>query len=297
MRKAFIDSLIKLARKDERVFLVTADMGYSVLEPFQEEFPDRFLNSGVAEQNSVGLAAGLALSGYIPYVYSIIPFVTMRCFEQIRVDVAYMQTNVRLIGVGAGFEYGSSGATHHSLEDIAVMRALAGMTVCCPGDNLEAEQIITQSLEYQGPIYIRIGKNKYDFLHEKETEITISKAAILQSGERQAFISTSNTLGIAKANADKVYLESGFKPYVISMHTVKPLDTVILDKLIKEKVDIVSIEEHNLIGGLGSAIAEYLCDVGANIKLQRIAVPDCFSHLVGDQNILRSHFSLLDYNG
>jgi transketolase len=290
MRKTFIDTLIKLAREDFRVFLVTADMGYSVLEPFQKEFPDRFLNSGVAEQNTVGLAAGLAMSGYIPYVYSIIPFITMRCFEQVRVDLAYMQTNVRLIGVGAGFEYGSSGATHHSLEDIAVMRALAGMTVCCPGDNLEAEKIITQSLEYQGPMYIRIGRNKYDFLHEAGTEIIISKAAILQSGERQAFISTSNTLGIAKAHADKVYLESGFKPYVISMHTVKPLDTVILDKLIKEKVDIVSIEEHNLIGGLGSAIAEYLCDVGAGIKLKRIGVPDVFSHLVGDQETQRKAF-------
>jgi len=295
MRKVFIDSLIRLAEKDSRVFLVTADMGYSVLEPFQQKFPDRFLNSGVAEQNTIGLAAGLALSGYIPYVYSIIPFITMRCFEQIRVDVAYMQTNVRLIGVGAGFEYGPSGATHHALEDIAVMRTLAGMTICCPGDNLEAEQIINQSLDYKGPIYIRIGKNKEDIFHNLETEIKIGKAAVLKTGKKLAVISTSNMLGSAKLYADKIFSESDFQPYLISMHTVKPLDTNLINKLIQENVDIISIEEHSLIGGLGSAIAEYLCDVGANIKLKRIAVPDCFSHLVGDQSTLRSHFGLLDY--
>lgn len=180
MRKVFIETLIQIARKDPRIFLVTADMGYSVLEPFQNEFPERFLNAGVAEQNAVTLAAGLATSGYIPYVYSIVPFITMRCFEQIRVNLAYMQTNVRLIGVGAGFEYGPSGATHHAIEDIAIMRALPGMTVCCPGDNLEAEQIISQSIDYQGPMYIRIGKNKHSVLHKSGANIQISKAAILQ---------------------------------------------------------------------------------------------------------------------
>ena len=133
MRNTFIHTLIEEAKKDERIFLITPDMGYSVLESFRDLFPDRFLNVGIAEQNAVGVATGLALSGKIVYVYSIIPFVTMRCFEQVRVDVAYMNTNVRLVGVGAGLSYGPAGATHHSIEDIAIMRALPNMTVCCPG--------------------------------------------------------------------------------------------------------------------------------------------------------------------
>ena len=154
MRTTFVETLKELARQDERIFLHSADMGYSVFETFREEFPDRFLNTGIAEQNTIGIAAGLAARGKIVFVYSIIPFVTMRCFEQIRLDLAYNKSNVKIVGVGAGFTYGSLGSSHHALEDISIMRSLPNMTVLCPGDPVEARELIKQSCEHTGPVYI-----------------------------------------------------------------------------------------------------------------------------------------------
>jgi len=161
MRTAFINTLTEIARKDERIFLLTADMGYSVFEKFRKEFPDRFLNTGIAEQNTVGVAAGLAISGRIVYAYSIIPFITMRCFEQVRLDLAYNETNVKLVGVGGGFAYGSLGASHHATEDIAIMKSLPNMTVLCPGDPIETEELVKQSYQMDGPMYIRLGRNGF----------------------------------------------------------------------------------------------------------------------------------------
>ncbi len=291
MRKTFIDTLIELARIDKRVFLVTADMGYGVLEPFRDEFPDRFLNTGIAEQNTIGVAAGLALSGYIVYAYSIVPFITMRCYEQIRVDLAYMNTKVRLIGVGAGFEYGSAGATHHAIEDISLMRSLPNMTVCCPGDNLEAKEILEQSLLFPGPMYIRIGKNKDAFYHDSGDKITIGKASTLEEGQDIALITTSNMLGMGKKLCEDLKSQ-GRKPYLISMHTVKPLDTNVILDLVNRGVEIYTLEEHNIINGLGSAVAEVIAESGKAVKFKRIGIPDTFSHYIGNQDYLREKFEL-----
>src|SRR5436190_6908368 len=170
MRKTFINTLVELARKDERIFLITPDIGYSVLEVFMNEFPNRFLNVGVAEQNAVGIAAGMSLSGMIPYVYTINPFVCMRPFEQIRIDVAYMNTNVRIVGVGAGFSYGSAGATHHAIEDIAVMRCLPNMTVVCPGDPWEVENTVRASIKHKGPMFFRLGKQGEPVINNVKTK-------------------------------------------------------------------------------------------------------------------------------
>lgn len=291
MRKTFIDTLIELARIDKRVFLVTADMGYGVLEPFRDEFPDRFLNTGIAEQNTIGVAAGLALSGYIVYAYSIVPFITMRCYEQIRVDLAYMNTKVRLIGVGAGFEYGSAGATHHAIEDISLMRSLPNMTVCCPGDNLEAKEILEQSILFPGPMYIRIGKNKDAFYQDTNNKITIGKASVIEEGQDIALITTSNMLGTGKKLCEDLKSQ-GRKPYLVSMHTVKPLDTGIILDLINRGVEIYTLEEHNIINGLGSAVAEVIAESGKAVKFKRIGIPDTFSHYIGNQDYLREKFEL-----
>lgn len=291
MRKTFIDTLIELARIDKRVFLVTADMGYGVLEPFRDEFPDRFLNTGIAEQNTIGVAAGLALSGYIVYAYSIVPFITMRCYEQIRVDLAYMNTKVRLIGVGAGFEYGSAGATHHAIEDISLMRSLPNMTVCCPGDNLEAKEILEQSILFPGPMYIRIGKNKDAFYQDTNNKITIGKASVIEEGQDIALITTSNMLGTGKKLCEDLKSQ-GRKPYLVSMHTVKPLDTAVIHDLIDRGVEIYTLEEHNIINGLGSAVAEVIAESGKAVKFKRIGIPDTFSHYIGNQDYLREKFEL-----
>ncbi|MDD9898595.1 MAG: 1-deoxy-D-xylulose-5-phosphate synthase [Candidatus Melainabacteria bacterium] len=291
MRKTFIDTLIELARKDPKIFLITADMGFNVLEPFAEEFPDRFLNTGITEQATVSMAAGLALSGYKPYVYSITPFVTMRCYEQVRLNVAYMNANVKLIGVGAGFEYGVAGATHHAIEDISLMRSLPNMQVLCPGDNLEAKALLEQSARHHKPSYIRIGRNPDPFYHAEDSKIELGKASILNQGQDLAIITTSNTLGLGKAKLEAMQAE-GKNPYLISMHTIKPFDKEIIHKLIKEEVEIISIEENNIIGGLGSAIAEVIAESGQAVKFKRLGIPDEFTHHIGNQNYHRKRYGL-----
>jgi len=291
MRQVLIQTLIELAEKDDKVFLVSADMGFSVLEPFVERFPDRFLNSGITEQATMSLCAGLALSGFKVYAYSITPFITQRCFEQVKIDVAYMNTNVKIIGIGAGFEYGPAGATHHVLEDIAVMRSLPNMVVVCPGDNYEAKQIIEQSLAYKGPMYIRIGKNKEAFYYPEKPGIQIGKANIVYPGQDLAIISTSNTLGLAKAHRD-LLIARGLNPMIVSMHTVKPIDREIIHYLLDKRLPIFTLEEHNIIGGLGSAVAEVIAESGKQAGFKRIGINDQYSHYVGNQDFQRNKFGL-----
>lgn len=291
MRTTFINCLIERARVDERIFLVTPDVGFSVLERFADEFPDRYLNVGIAEQNAIGVAAGLALSGRVPYVYSMIPFVTMRCFEQVRLDVAYMKTNVRLIGLGAGFTYGSAGATHHAIEDIAIMRALPNMSVCCPGDPLEAKCLIEQSFTHEGPVYFRLGKNGETRIHPDGTRIEMGTAVKVTEGDDLALITTSNMLEQGKQWVDG-WAREGRKATLLSMHTIKPLDVKAILALIDTGMPIVTLEEHNIVGGLGSAVAEVIAESGKAVKFRRIAIPDVYSHHVGGQDSLREKFGL-----
>ena len=280
MRKTFINTLIDLARKDKDIVLITPDMGFSVLEPFFDEFPERAINCGIAEQNAVSIASGLALMGKKPYVYTIIPFLTGRAYEQVRLEVAYMNTNVKLIGIGAGFTYGAAGATHHAIEDISLMRTLPNMSVCCPGDNNEAEQIIRETVKNNKPMYIRIGRHNRGIFDNNTIEI--GKASIIEKGEDIAIISTSNMLPDAYDYCQKLKSE-GRKPYLISMHTIKPLDKECLLSLINKGVEIQTMEEHSVIGGLGSAVAEVIAESGKGIKFKRIGVPDEFSHFIGSQ--------------
>lgn len=289
MRKTFINTLIDLARKDKDIVLITPDMGFSVLEPFFEEFPERSFNSGIAEQNTVSMASGLALMGKKPYVYTIIPFLVERAFEQVRLDVAYMNTNVKLVGIGAGFTYGAAGATHHAIEDISLMRSLPNMTVCCPGDNNEAEQIVHQSVLNDKPMYIRIGRHSRGIFNNNELEI--GKASILEKGEDIAIISTSNMLPDA-AYYCKQLKEQGRKPYLISMHTIKPLDKEVILNLVDRGVEIQTMEEHSIIGGLGSAVAEVIAESGKGIKFKRVGIPDEFSHYIGSQKYIKKQFGL-----
>lgn len=291
MRNTFIKTLIEEAHHNPDIFIITPDLGYSVLEPFGEKFPGRLINIGIAEQNAVGVAAGLALSGKIVYVYSIVPFVTMRCFEQARVNVAYMKTNVRLIGVGAGLSYGPAGATHHSIEDIALMRALPNMTVCCPGDPLEVKAIVRQSVSHNGPMYIRLGKSGEPLIHSDETEITIGKAIEHKVGEDLSIITTSNMLEPGVELVDRL-AELGIKATLVSFHTIKPLDSEAVIRLIERKKPIVTLEEHNIIGGLGSAVAEIIAESGAGVPFRRLGIRDEYSHWVGSHAYIRNKLFL-----
>ena len=291
MRTTFINTLRDLARKDERIFLITIDMGYSVLEQFREEFPDRFLNTGIAEQNAIGVAAGLALSGKIVYVYSIIPFVTMRCFEQVRLDLAYNNANVKLVGIGAGMTYGPFGASHHSIEDIAIMRSIPNMTVLCPGDPIETEQLILQSYEIKSPVYIRLGKNGEPKIHSEETKIKLGHATQVTEGNDLILITTSNMLEKGKKWVDE-WKEEGISARLISMHTIKPFDVQTVKELIDYNIPIITLEEHNIIGGLGSAVAEVIAESGKAVSFTRIGVPDKYSHYVVSHEFQREKFGI-----
>lgn len=291
MRKLFIELLMKEARENNRIWLLTADLGYSVLEPFEKEFPDRFLNVGVAEQNAVGIASGLALCGKIPYVYSIIPFVTSRPYEQIKIDCAYMNTNVRLVGVGAGFSYGAAGATHHAIDDINIMRGLPNMSVVAPGSLTEAESLIKYSFLHQGPMYIRLDKKVegQDFSYP----VKFGKFSVLQEGKQCAVIATSSMLPHA-FNAVEKLKQKGYSVLLLSAHTIKPFDKEKTLELIDRNIPIISIEEHNIIGGLCSAVSEVIAQSGKAAKFLPIGVKDEFSHYIGSQNYIKKCMGLCD---
>ena len=291
LRTAFIDTLRELARIDDRIFLLTADMGYSVFETFRDEFPDRFLNTGIAEQNTIGVAAGLASRGKIVFVYSIIPFVTMRCFEQVRLDLAYNFMNVKLVGVGAGLTYGPLGSSHHALEDIAIMRSLPDMTVLCPGDPIETRELIKRSFEYEGPVYIRLGKNGEPKIHSEQTRIEIGKSITVLEGNDMALITTSNMLETGKRWVEE-WKQDGVNVSLISMPSLKPFDSSTVKNLIDKEIPIITLEEHSVIGGLGSIISQVIATTGKPVKFQQIGINDKFSHVVGGHEFQRKKFML-----
>lgn len=293
MRNTFVETLIELAEKDKRIFVLTPDLGFSVLEKFEEKFPDRFLNVGIAEANAISIASGLALSGKIVYVYSIIPFVTMRPFEQIRVDVAYMNTNVRLIGVGAGVTYGPAGATHHAVEDIALMRALPNMTVFCPSDPYEVEEVTKESINHNGPIYFRLAKKGEPIISDTSKKIELGQANYIQKKDASkiAILFTSNASDLA-IDISQEFKKNNINMDLISMHTIKPFDYKTLEDIISTKKYIFTIEEHSIIGGLGSVVSEYIAESKHNPIFKRFALPDEYSHYVGSQKYIREKFGL-----
>ena len=288
MRNTFLNTLVEMAKNDNRIWLITPDLGYAVLEPFKELFPERFINAGISEQNAVGMAAGLAMSGKIPYVYSIMPFVTSRPFEQVKVDCAYMNTNVRLVGVGAGFAYGPAGATHHSIDDLAIMRTLPNMAVVAPGSLNEATDLTRYSVNHNGPMYIRLNKRgepTYDY------PVEFGKFSQVFDGDAFAVIATSGMLRDAYDTVEK-YRKNGINAALFSAHTIKPFDTECVLGLVRRHIPIITVEEHNIIGGLYSAVAETVARSGMAARILPIAVPDRFSHFVGDQNYIRDKMGL-----
>jgi len=291
MREAFINTLIELATKDDKIFLLTSDLGFSVLEKFQEKFPDRFLNIGVAESNMVGIAAGLALSGKLVYIYSIVPFVTMRCFEQIRNDVCMQNLNIRIIGIGGGLSYGSAGPTHHSIIDIAIMRALPNMTVVCPGDPTETVFTIKESVKNKGPMYIRLGKGHEVQIHNNIGYFEIGKGITIKEGDDITIIVTGSMLDSAKEVTDRL-IDKGINVQLISMHTIKPIDKRLILKSAMEKKAIFTIEEHSIMGGLGSAVAEVLSEFKHEALFKRIGLRDVFVKDIGNREYLLKKNSL-----
>jgi transketolase len=292
MRTAFIDTLCELAEQDERIWLLTGDVGYSVLERFASRFPRRFVNVGVAEQNMTGVAAGLALCGKIVFTYSIANFPTLRCLEQIRNDVCYHNLNVKIVAVGGGFAYGAQGMTHHATEDLAIMRALPNMTVVAPGDPVEAALATQAVVERPGPCYLRLGKAGEPVVYREPPNFQIGKAITVKEGSNVTLIATGGML-YNTVQAAKQLVQQGIQTRVLSMHTLKPLDTEAMLAGAQETGAIITIEEHSIIGGLGSAVAEVLAKLGdSSIAFKRLGLPDAFCSYVGSQEYLREIYGL-----
>jgi transketolase len=288
VRSAFFRTLFELAEKDERIYLVVGDLGFGVVEPFAKRFPDRFLNVGVAEQNMTGIAAGLALCGKIVFTYSIANFPTIRCLEQIRNDVCYHRADVKVVAVGGGFAYGSLGMTHHATEDLAVMRALPGMVVVAPGDPIEAALATRAIAALPGPCYLRLGRAGEATVHRPDIAFHLGKAVRVRGGRDITLISTGGLLQTAVQVAERL-ASNGVQARVLSMHTVKPLDVDAVLAAARETGAIVTMEEHSIIGGMGSAVAEVLAESQeSRVPFKRLGLPSDFSHEVGDQECLRA---------
>lgn len=298
MRTNFINQLIEEARRNEKIFLLVGDLGYHVIEPFAEEFPDRFLNVGIAEQNMAGIAAGLAMTGYNVYFYSIGNFPTIRCLEQIRNDIAYHQANVKVVSVGAGYAYGSLGATHQATEEIGALRVLPNMVVATPGDPLEARAITKISASYDGPMYIRLGKAGEKTVHSEDSiDLKIGDicSVITREGNQTAVFACGNILDAALHQIN----EENLNYDLYSVPFVKPINKEQLINIVKtHPAGLITIEEHQKSCGMGSTIVEILNDLyyEGNIevypKVKRIAIPDEFADVVGTQVFLREHEGL-----
>ncbi len=292
MRKVFFESLENIARKEKDVFLLTGDLGVKFFPEFKKIDPRRFINIGVAEQNMIGVAAGLAMAGKNVYCYSIIPFLTMRTFEQIRIDLCYNNLNVKLLGAGGGLVYGAEGMTHHAIEDIAIMRSLPNMTVVAPGDAKEAEALAKASVFHKGPLYIRFGRDSDPVIHKKDFKFKIGKGIVIKRGKNICLMATGTMLATAKMVSDNLQ-KHNLNATLISMHTIKPIDPGLIKNCAKNYKSIFALEEHNIIGGFGSAIAEVLAELRYNGNFKRIGIPDkyAFPH-IGGSDYLRKKFRL-----
>lgn len=292
MRTAFIQALNDLADKDERVCLIVGDLGYSVIEGFATKHPDQFVNAGVAEQNMIGLAVGMALTGKIVFTYSIGNFGTLRCLEQIRNDVCYHRANVKVVAVGGGLAYGNLGVTHHASEDVAIMRALPNMTVVAPGDPVEARLATRAVVAHEGPCYLRLGKAGEPVVHADEPDFALGRALTLRDGSAVTMIASGGML----ATSDKVarrLAEHGLDVRLLSMHTVKPIDREAVTKAATETRFVFTLEEHSVEGGLGGAVGEVMAELEpGHAPLKRIGLRPEFNKTVGDQNYLKAMHGL-----
>ncbi len=292
MRTLFNKVLVERAKKDKRIYMILADIGYGEIEPFRDTFPGRWYNCGVAEQNMTGVACGVAMEGNIAITYSIANFPTLRCLEQIRNDVCYHNVNVKVVIIGGGLAYGALGVSHQATEDIAIMRALPNMVVFCPCDFAEAEAGVHAMLDYDGPFYYRCGYKKEPPVHEGPIRLKLGKSIQVRDGSDATIIFTG-TIGNQVTPAAEALAEQGICCRVISMHTVKPIDRKAIVAAAKETGAIITVEEHQLNGGLGSAVAEVLCDeCAAPRKFLRLGLPDKYISKVGGHEWLLDQYGL-----
>ncbi len=292
MRDTFVKTLIDLAKNDKNIELITGDLGFGVLKPFWENCPDQFTNAGIAEQNMTTVAAGMALEGKTVFTYSIGNFPTLRCLEQIRNDCAYMNANVKIVCIGGGFVYGSLGMSHQATEDLACMRALPNVVVMAPADLVEAEECTKALAKYPGTAYLRLGRGGEKRIHNRIDNFQIGKAIKVHEGKKIAIFSTGAIFEEVTVAYEQLKKE-GYDLSVYTFPTVKPIDKELVESVARDYEMIVTCEEHNIIGGFGSAIAEVMAEMKDKKAYQvRIGLDDQFCEKVGDQKYLREQYGM-----
>lgn len=292
MRDTFVRTLVELAKEDKNIELVTGDLGFGVLKPFWEQCPDQFTNAGIAEQNMTSMAAGMALEGKTVFTYSIGNFPTLRCLEQIRNDCAYHKANVKVVCIGGGFVYGSLGMSHQATEDLAILRALPDVVVMAPADLIEAEECTKALARYKGTAYLRLGRGGEKRIHERIDNFQIGKAVKICDGERIAIFSTGAIYEEVTA-AYEILKKRGYDPAVYTFPTVKPIDGEVIEEVSNNFDLIATVEEHNVIGGFGSAVAEVVAEIrNKKARLLRIGLQDEYSIRVGNQKYLRQQYGM-----
>lgn len=291
MRNAFADEVTQLAQIDSRLVLLSGDIGNKLFDNFKKVDTKRFLNCGIAEANMMGVAAGLALSGLRPIVYSITPFTTTRCFEQIRVDVCYHEAPVIIIGTGSGLSYADLGPTHHSLEDLAILRTLPGIQVIAPCDAFEMRLALRAAIKSNIPTYIRIGKKGEPEIHGQNISFEIGKAITVRNGSDVILIVTGTLMPNVLVAAELLFQE-GISSQVVSFHTIKPLDELYLKEIALSYKLVITIEEHGRLGGLGGAVAEFLSQFSEHPSHVRLGTKDEFMHEMGGQEYAHRRYHL-----
>lgn len=292
MRDAFVKTLLEIAKKDKNVILVTGDLGFGVLDPFIQQFPDQYINAGVSEQNMTSMATGLALEGKTVFTYSIGNFPTLRCLEQIRNDCAYHQANVKIVCVGGGFAYGALGMSHHATEDLSIMRALPNVYVFSPCDQFEAQWATKAVYSQPGTCYLRLGRGGRKEIHQEPLQIEIGKAIKIQEGSTIAIFSTGSILDEVM-EANQVLKKQNINPAIFTFPTVKPIDQETIIKCATKYEFILTVEEHNILGGFGSAVAEVMAEINhKGSKLLRIGLNDQYSSIVGSQKYLHDVYGM-----
>lgn len=287
MRNAFAKAVTELGDSHPELVMLAGDIGNRLFDQFKEKHPSRFYNCGVAEANMTGVASGLAASGLHPITYTITPFNTARCFEQIRLDICYPNLPVIVVGTGAGLSYAGLGATHHSMEDIAILRTLPNMHIVCPADPVEVRLAVKEALRLKRPTYIRIGKKGEPTIHKSDPDFEIGRGIVMRAGTDVAILGVGNMVTSALEAAEQLQ-RSGVSAQVISLHTIKPLDDALLSQLFSNQKLVVVLEEHGLIGGAGSAVLEWGNAKRVDLdKLICVGGPDRFLSASGDQEEAR----------
>jgi transketolase len=293
MRDHFIKKLCEIAEKDPRIMLITGDLGFGVFDEYRRRFPRQFINAGVAEQNMTGLATGLAMEGRIVFTYSIANFPTLRCLEQIRNDACYHEANVKIVAVGGGFSYGALGISHHATEDLAIMRSLPDIIVMSPCGYWETKEATVAAANTPGTCYLRLDKSAGDDApRTKGGSFRVGKARVLRDGRDCAIIVTGGILEEVWRAAELLEAK-GVSVRIVSVHTLKPFDEKTILQTCRETGRIITVEEHTIYGGLGSAVAETLLDYGVHpVAFLRIGLEAGFSSIVGSQQYLRKRYGL-----